>query len=158
MIESIMLCGIGVLAGCLLMLIFVPAVHSRAVRMTRQHIVEATPLAFSEIRADKDHLRAQFAMSIRRLEVSIEEMRAKAAGHQGEISRQSMQINRLHVELDKRTALIFALRTREAVRKSIVRRVVKILMYLFMRADRNRRRDLREAARNPPLGALGRQA
>ena len=80
MIESLMLCGIGLLAGCLLMLTFIPLVHERAVRITKRHIVEATPMAINEIQADKDHLRAQFAMSVRRLEVSIEEMRAKAAG------------------------------------------------------------------------------
>ena len=39
MIESLMLCGIGVLAGCLLMLMFIPLVHQRAVRLTKQQIV-----------------------------------------------------------------------------------------------------------------------
>ena len=44
MIESLMLCGIGLLAGCLLMLLFFPAVHRRAVRLTRRDLVDATPL------------------------------------------------------------------------------------------------------------------
>ena len=44
MIESLMLCGIGLLAGCLLMLLFFPAVHQRAVRLTRRDLVDATPL------------------------------------------------------------------------------------------------------------------
>jgi hypothetical protein len=138
MIQSVMLCGIGLLAGCLLMMMFFPVIHERAVRVTRRHVAEAIPMKISEIQADKDHLRAQFAMSVRRLEISIEEMRAKAAGQNGEIGRQSAEINRLHVELDKKTALIFALRTREAVRKSIVRRLVKILTYVFLRSNRRR--------------------
>ena len=41
MIESLMLCGIGLLAGCLLMLLFFPAVHQRAVRLTRRDLVDA---------------------------------------------------------------------------------------------------------------------
>jgi len=143
MIQSIMLCGIGVLAGCLAMLLFFPLIHSRAVRITRRDIVEAVPLAINEIQADKDHLRAQFAMSVRRLEVSIEEMRAKAAGQNGEIGRQSAEINRLHVELDKKTALIYALRTREAIRKSIARRILKILLYMFVRSGRDKRASLK---------------
>jgi len=142
MIESLMLCGIGLLAGCLLMLTFIPLVHERAVRITKRHIVEATPMAINEIQADKDHLRAQFAMSLRRLEVSIEEMRAKAVGRLGEISRRNVEINRLHVELDKKIALIFALRTREQVRKSVVRRIVKLLLYTFVRSGRRRPRGL----------------
>lgn len=146
MIESLMLCGIGLLAGCLLMLLFFPFVHQRAVRITKQHLVEATPMAINEIQADKDHLRAQFAMSVRRLEVNIEEMRAKAAGQYGEISKRDAEINRLHVELDKKAALIFALRTRAAVRKNMLRRIVKILLYLSARSSRQRRRAAFAAA------------
>jgi hypothetical protein len=148
MIESIMFCGIGLLAGCLLMLAFFPLIHERAVRITKRHLVEATPMAINEIQADKDHLRAQFAMSVRRLEVSIEEMRAKAAGHSGDISRQSLEINRLHVELDKKMALIFAMRTREHVRKSMTRRIVKILLFVFVRSKRQRQGQMFEATLN----------
>ena len=95
MIESLMLCGIGVLAGCLLMLMFIPLVHQRAVRLTKQQIVDATPLTVNEIQADKDHLRAEFAMSVRRLEISLEEMRAKAASRCGDIHRQNAEVSRL---------------------------------------------------------------
>ena len=138
MIESLMLCGIGVLAGCLLMLMFIPLVHQRAVRLTKQQIVDATPLTVNEIQADKDHLRAEFAMSVRRLEISLEEMRAKAASRYGDIHKQNAEISRLQVELDRKTALIFALRTREEVRKGAVRRVLKFLLYFYMRARRLR--------------------
>jgi hypothetical protein len=136
MIESLMLCGIGLLAGCLLMLVFFPLVHERAVRLTKQHLVEATPMAIRAIQADKDQLRAQFAMSLRRLEVNLDEMRAKTAGRSEEISKRTKEVNRLQVELDKKTAMIFALRARDQIRKSFVRRTVKILLYLFKRANR----------------------
>lgn len=139
MIESLMLCGIGVLVGCLLMLMFIPLVHERAVRLTKQQMVEATPMTVNEIQADKDHLRAEFAMSVRRLEISLEEMRAKASSRYGDIHKQNAEISRLQVELDKRTALIFALRTREEVRKGAIRRVLKLLLYFYMRARRLRR-------------------
>lgn len=49
MIELLMLCGIGLLAGCLLMLLFFPAVHQRAVRLTRRDLIDATPLTAKEI-------------------------------------------------------------------------------------------------------------
>lgn len=154
MIESVMVCGIGLLAGCLLMLAFFPAIHSRAVRITQRRIVDATPLAINEIQADKDHLRAQFAMSVRRLEVNIEEMRAKTAGQTSELARKNAEINRLQVELDKKTALIFVLRGREQVRKSMIRRIVKVLMYLFVRSSRRRRPRLFGAVRSPALAPI----
>jgi len=144
MIQSLMLCGIGVLAGCLLMLMFIPLVHERAVRITKRQIVDATPLTVNEIQADKDHLRAEFAMSVRRLEISLEEMRAKASSRYGDIHKQNAEISRLQVELDKRMAVILALRTREEVHKGIVRRVLKILLYFYIRARRRRRSPLFE--------------
>jgi hypothetical protein len=143
MIQSLMLCGIGLLAGCLLMLTFFPVIHDRAVRLTSRQIAEATPMTVNEIQADKDHLRAEFAMSIRRLEIGMEGMRTKAIARSAD--KQNAEISRLKVELDRKMALVFALRTREEVRKNAVRRVVKILLYLFVRS---RRRDA------PPLFRL----
>jgi hypothetical protein len=142
MIESLMLLGIGVCAGCPLVLAFIPLVHRRATRITTRHMDDATPLAINAIQADKDRLRAEFATSVRRLEVGVEEMRTKAAGHLGEIGRQKMEIQRLRLELDKKMALVFALRYRDKVRKSIVRRLAKLVFYAFIRSERRTRREL----------------
>jgi hypothetical protein len=139
MIQSLMLCGIGLLTGCLLMLAFFPLIHGRAVRLTKRQLTEATPMTMNEIQADKDQLRAEFAMSVRRLEVGMEEMRAKAASRYGAADKRNAETHRLQVELDKKTALIFALRAREEVRKSVARRVVKILLYFYVRLRRQRK-------------------
>jgi len=149
MIESLMLCGIGLLAGCLLMLMFVPLVHRRAVRLTTRDILSATPLALREIRADKDLLRVQFAMAVRRLEVNIEEMKAKGASRLGEIGKKSVEIGDIKVELDKKTALILALRAREQVRKSVTRRIVKLLLFNFVRSGRRRGPAILGASQSP---------
>jgi hypothetical protein len=148
MIESLMLCGIGLLAGCALMLLFVPLVHARAVRLTRRQLMDAKPLTTSEIQADKDQLRAQFAMSVRRLEIGMEEMRAKAMNRAAD--KQHAEISRLQVELDKKTAMIFALRAREEVRGRAVRRIVKLVLYMFVRSNRQRERA-------PPLFTVPQQ-
>src|SRR6516225_1550605 len=129
MIESLMLCGIGLLAGCLLMLLFFPAVHQRAVRLTRRDLVDATPLTAKEIQAEKDQLRAQFAVSVRRLELNMKQMRQKATDRAAD--RQNADLARLQVELDRKNALILALRTRNEVRKAIARRIIKLMLYLF---------------------------
>ncbi len=142
MIEALMLCGIGLLGGCLLVLPVIPLVHRRAVRITTRHLVEATPFAINAIRADKDRLRAEFASSVRRLEVSVEEMRTRTASQLGEVGRQKNEIHRLRLELDKKMALIFALRSRDQVRKNIARRVAKLLFYAFIRSGRRSRQGL----------------
>jgi hypothetical protein len=134
MIQSLMLGGTGLLLGCLLMLPFFPLVHGRAVRLTTRRINAATPMAMSEIQADKDQLRAEFAMSVRRLEIGVEAMRTRAVAHSAD--KRNAEISRLQVELDKKTAMILALNAREQVRKSMVRRVVKLLLYLRVRLRR----------------------
>ena len=75
MIEPIMFFGIGFFVASLLGLVLIPLVHNRAVRLTMKRLEAATPLSMAEIQADKDQLRAEFAMSTRRLELSVEQMK-----------------------------------------------------------------------------------
>jgi chromosome segregation ATPase len=113
MIESVMYFGIGFLVAALLCLLFVPLVHSRAVRLTMKRLEAATPLSIAEIRADKDQLRAEFAMSTRRLEMSVEKMKTKTTTQLAELGKKSDAINQLKKELGDKTAAIFALETRD---------------------------------------------
>ena len=113
MIESVMYFGIGFLVAALLCLLFVPLVHNRAVRLTMKRLEAATPLSIAEIRADKDQLRAEFAMSTRRLEMSVEKMKAKTTTQLAELGKKSDAINQLKRELGEKTATIFALEARD---------------------------------------------
>jgi len=61
----------------LLGLMIVPLVHNRAVRLTTRRMEAATPLSMAEIQADKDQLRAEFAMSARRLEMNVDQLKHK---------------------------------------------------------------------------------
>jgi chromosome segregation ATPase len=113
MIEPVMYFGIGFLVAALLGLLFVPLVHSRAVRLTMRRLEAATPLSIAEIRADKDQLRAEFAMSTRRLEMSVEQMKAKTTGQLAELGKKTDAINQLKKELGEKTAAIIALESRD---------------------------------------------
>ena len=113
MIEPVMYFGIGFLVAALLGLLFIPLVHGRAVRLTMRRLQAATPLSIAEIRADKDQLRAEFAMSTRRLEMSVEQMKAKTTGQLAELGKKTDAINQLKKELGEKTAAIFALESRD---------------------------------------------
>ncbi len=113
MIEPVMYFGIGFLVAALLCLLFVPLVHNRAVRLTMKRLEAATPLSIAEIRADKDQLRAEFAMSTRRLEMSVEKMKAKTTTQLAELGKKTDAINHLKKELGEKTATIFALEARD---------------------------------------------
>src|SRR6202158_386894 len=113
MIESVMYFGIGFLVAALLGLLFVPLVHNRAVRLTMKRLEASTPLSIAEIRADKDQLRAGFAMSNRRLEIRIEKLKAKTTTQLAELGKKTDAINQLKKELGEKTATIFALEARD---------------------------------------------
>ena len=108
MIEPIMFFGIGFLVASLFGLVLVPLVHNRAVRLTMRRLEAATPLSMAEIQADKDQLRAEFAMSTRRLELSVEQMKVKATGQLADLGKKSDSINRLKAELGEKTAALFS--------------------------------------------------
>jgi len=72
-----------------------------------------TPLSMAEIQADKDLLRAEFAMLTSRLEMSVEQMKAKTTSQLAEIGTKTEAIGRLKLELGERTAALFALEVKE---------------------------------------------
>lgn len=117
MIEPAMYFGIGFLVASLLGLIFIPLVHGRAVRLTIRRMEAATPMSMAEIQADKDQLRAEFAMSTRRLEMSVEQLKAKSTSQSAELGKKNDAINRLKSDLGEKSAAILALEAREKALK-----------------------------------------
>ena len=113
MVEPIMYFGIGFLVAGLFALMFFPLVHNRAVRLTMRRLEAATPLTIAEIRADKDQLRAEFAMSTRRLEMSVDQMKTRASSQFAELGKKTDAINQLKKELGEKTAAFFALEARD---------------------------------------------
>ena len=100
MIESIMYFGIGFLFAALSVLVVVPAVHGRAVRLTNRQLEREIPPSMAEILAGKDLLRAEFAISTRRLELDVEQLKTKNASQLAELGKKGDAINRLNIELD----------------------------------------------------------
>src|ERR1700754_89829 len=113
MIEPIMYVGIGFLIASLLVVGIIPLVHARAVRLTTRRLEAVTPMSMAEIQADKDQLRAEFAMSTRRLEMSVDQMKTKTTSQLAEIGKKSEAIGRIKLELGEKTAALFALEARE---------------------------------------------
>jgi chromosome segregation ATPase len=106
MIEPIMFIGIGFLVAGLLVIGAIPMVHARAVRLTHRRLEAMTPMSMAEIHADKDQLRAEFAMSTRRLEMSVDQMKAKTSSQLAEIGKKSEAVGRLKLELGEKAAAL----------------------------------------------------
>jgi chromosome segregation ATPase len=113
--------AIGFLVSMLFGLMIVPLVHNRAVRLTTKRLEAATPLSMAEIQADKDQLRAEFAMSARRLEMSVDQLKNKTTSQLAELGKKSDAINRMKIELGEKNATIFSLEAREKAIKEQLR-------------------------------------
>jgi len=121
MIEPIMYLAIGFLLSMLVGLMIVPLVHNRAVRLTTRRLEAATPLSMAEIQADKDQLRAEFAMSARRLEMNVEQLKNRTTSQLAELGKKTDAINRMKIELGEKNATIFGLEAREKAMKEQLR-------------------------------------
>lgn len=109
MIQSILFFTLGFLTSGFLALMVAPAVWRRAVSLTRRRLEASLPLSANEIQADKDRLRAEFAMSTRRLEMSVKSFREKATAQIIEINRNREELARLAEERVQRDKAILEL-------------------------------------------------
>lgn len=113
-IENIMYFALGLLVAGLVSLIILPAVWKRAVRLTKRRIEAATPITMAEFRADKDQLRAEFALSTRRLEMNVETLRKRLAEQLGDVNQKRSDLGQLKADRDQHLAVVRELEAREA--------------------------------------------
>ncbi|MEQ1949876.1 hypothetical protein [Mesorhizobium sp. CN2-181] len=106
--------ALGFLCAGFLALMIVPAIWRRAVRLTRTRIEASVPLSLEEIQADKDRLRAEFATSTRRLEMSVKEFREKASAQIVEIGRGREELRQLAAERDDQNRTLSELEAKGA--------------------------------------------
>ena len=122
MIESILFFLLGFLCAGFLALMIAPAVWRRAVILTRKRIEASVPLTMGEIQADKDRMRAEFAMSTRRLEMSVKAFKEKAASQVMEITRSREELKRLAEEYSVKNEALSELEARDGELRAELRR------------------------------------
>jgi chromosome segregation ATPase len=147
-IASMMYFALGALAMGLVMLLLMPAVWRRAVRLTKKRIEAATPITQAEFRADKDQLRAEFALSTRRLEMNVEQLRKRLADQLNDVSRKRTDLTGLKSERDEQLTVVRELEEREAILRS---RVLDLERQGTDLAQRLKLRDRELAAKDDEL-------
>lgn len=98
MLQNGFIFALGFLCAAALALMIAPPLWRLAVNLTRQRIESSVPLTLNEIQADKDQLRAEFAMSTRRLEVNLDRLKQSAAEQMIEIGRRRDEAKLLEEE------------------------------------------------------------
>jgi chromosome segregation ATPase len=101
-----MLVALGFLLASLIVVALAPAYWARAVRLTTQRIRQTLPLTEGEIRADKDRIRAEYAVRIHKLETKVEHAKLAAARQQVELNRRNAAISVLESEVERLKAAL----------------------------------------------------
>ena len=101
MIETVMLVALGFTAAGILGLLIAPAAWRRAVTLTTRKLQATMPISVADINADKDLLRAEYAVEIRRLELALERAQSRAARHLMERNQHNVEIGKLKAEIDQ---------------------------------------------------------
>lgn len=122
-----MLIVLGFLSATLIGLLIVPAYRRRTERLAVEKIKRSMPLTEAEIRADKDRLRADYALVIHELGYKLEKATLAAARQRVEINRRDAIISGLEQEAGQlRTSLEGHENARRVLEQTIMDRLPKV--------------------------------
>lgn len=152
MVQSILFFILGFLCAGFLVALVAPAVWRRAVALTRKRIEATTPLTLAEIQADKDRIRAEFAISVRKLEMELKALREKHAAQLVELNRGKEDLKAMAAEGERKDQAIAALQAeKEALAVTLAEREKE----LQQRADKIAGLERAVAERVAELEKLG---
>ncbi|TIV57392.1 MAG: hypothetical protein E5V86_25870, partial [Mesorhizobium sp.] len=114
MVQSVLFFALGFLSAVFLVSLIAPAVWRRAVVLTRRRLEASLPLTQAEIQADKDRVRAEYAMTTRRLEITVKNLQEKVAEQLVEIARGHEALKGLAVETRDKNQALSDLQTKNA--------------------------------------------
>lgn len=95
MIEQGIYFALGCVVTALCALGFLPILWNRALRLTRRRLQLQVPVSMQEILAERDQLRAQFAVERLRIEQEMDRVEATKGADMVEIGRRSVQVQKL---------------------------------------------------------------
>ncbi len=98
-IEFIMLVALGFSLAGLLACVLAPMYRRRTARLATDALKRAMPLTASEIAADKDRIRAEYAIRIHKLESSLSDASLETARQLVDINRRDARISALESDV-----------------------------------------------------------
>ena len=122
MIQATLIFILGFLSAVFLAVLVAPAIWRRAVALTRRRVEAMLPLSLNEIGADKDAVRAGYAMAVRKLEVTVKELKERLAAQSVELGGARDEARRNGADRDEKAATIAGLEAQQgALRAELVK-------------------------------------
>jgi myosin heavy subunit len=105
-IETIMLVALGFAIAALIALFLSRFFWAVALRLGNKRLLRSTPTTIAELRADRDRLRAEYAMLSRKLQLKMGNIKTRLAEQMAEVTRNRNRIDHLIVEVRTRDAML----------------------------------------------------
>jgi chromosome segregation ATPase len=126
-IQSAMLVALGFFAAGLIGFLLAPLYGRRSARIATEQLRATMPLSSTEIAADKDRLRATYALTIHKLEQQVEKATYSAARQRVELNRRDAAISELEGEVERlRAQLEEHENARRVLEQTIAERMPKV--------------------------------
>jgi chromosome segregation ATPase len=100
LVQSILFFLFGFLSAAFFAFAVAPAIWRRAVTLTRRRIEASMPLTLNEVQADKDQQRAEFAISIRKIEMKAKSLQERVTEQQSDVAVNRERAKLLTLERD----------------------------------------------------------
>lgn len=155
-LYAAMLVTLGFLIAALLVVVILPAYRHRIERFTSEALKRTLPLTEAEIRADKDRLRAEFAIEVHKLESKLEDATLSAGRQNVEISRRDAKIQELSLAIaDHKMSVEEHENARRVLEQAILDRLPKVEQRL---AETRKLLSVRDREIADLLASSGKQA
>ncbi len=107
-IQSILAFILGFLVAGLLAILIAPAFRRRVERLTRQRLEATLPMSLNEMQAERDRVRAEYAVEVRRVEADAKSQKSKANERSVEVARLTAQLKTAEQASADRSAAVAA--------------------------------------------------
>jgi chromosome segregation ATPase len=100
LVQSVLIFAFGFLAAAFIALAVGPAIWRRAADLTRKRIEASLPLTLNELQADKDQLRAEFAMALSKAHSKSKALQDKITEQMADVGANRERVRVLNGERD----------------------------------------------------------
>lgn len=105
-VQIVLYAGFGFLLALLFALVLAPVLRRRTVRLTERRMRAELPQSIAEIRAERDGLRAEYAMRERQLEIMLEKLKEDAVQQALFLEERSEEIYTLKSDVRQKFEII----------------------------------------------------
>lgn len=123
MIEWGMVFALGFFSAVLFGVLSLPGMWRRALIAARRQIEASSPITAAEVAADKDQLRADFAIRASKLQTQLEDQKAKASSRLIEIGKRDEAVQSMRAQVLAQKRAMVELKEQIDAHKQTIRRL-----------------------------------